>query len=138
MVLVDFGMITPDKAQSVIEKNKLRREKAKLRNESKKNKKLFFEKVESIGFDGRQDATLAVDKINEKHFTSTILEEHYVVTVEPNDYLDHFTPESERGMDIAHGLWQEIHGTKLKINWFKLNVMEQTLILDTREVQSHA
>ena len=105
VVLVDFNMITPDRTQSVIDKNKLRRKRAKLRNETKKNKKVFFEKVNGIGFDGRQDATLAIYKINKKHFTSTILEEDYVITGEPNDfYLDHFSPESGRGLDIAHGL----------------------------------
>ena len=55
VVLIDFDMITPDKTQSVIDKNKLRRERTK---------------VDSIEFDGRQDATLAVDKINEKYFAS--------------------------------------------------------------------
>ena len=52
----------------------MRRERAKSKNE-----KLFFEKVDSIGFDGGQDATLAVDKINEKHFTFKILEDKLVL-----------------------------------------------------------
>ena len=118
-VVVDFSMITSDKTQNVIDKDKLRRERAKSRNETKKMG-YFFEKVDGTGFDGGQDATLAVDKINEKHFTSTISEEHYyVVTVDSNNfYLDHFTPESERGLDIAHGLWQVIHGTKLEDKLF--------------------
>ena len=68
-VLFGFGMIILDKTQSVIDKNTLTKERAKLRNETKKNKKLFFEKVDGIEFDGQQDATLAADKINEKHFT---------------------------------------------------------------------
>ena len=41
-VLIDFVMIMPNKTQSVIDKNKLRRERAKLRNETKKNEKIFF------------------------------------------------------------------------------------------------
>ena len=65
-------MIFPDKTQSVIDKNKLIRERDKLRNEIKENEKLFFKKVDDIGFDGQQDATLAVNKINEKHITSTV------------------------------------------------------------------
>ena len=105
-VLVEFDMIAPDKTQSVIDKIYLRKERAKLRNETKKNKKRFFEKVDGIGFNGRQDATLAVDKVNKKHFTSAILEEHYVITEGPIDfYLYHFTPKSGRCLDIAYGLW---------------------------------
>ena len=66
----------------------------------------MFEKLNGIGFDGRKDATLAVNIINDKCYSSTILEEHYVVTGESNDiYLDHFEPKSGRELDIAHGLW---------------------------------
>ena len=78
-VLVDFGMIIPGETQSVIDENKLRRERAKFKNETKKNEKLFFEKIDGIGFDGRLDVTLAVDKINENHFNFKILEDKLVL-----------------------------------------------------------
>ena len=48
VILVDFDMITPDKTQSAIDKNKLRSERAKLRKETKKNEKLFLEIVQGL------------------------------------------------------------------------------------------
>ena len=51
--LVDLGVITQDKMQHFIDKNKLRREKAKSREEAQKEEKIMFGKVTGIGFDGR-------------------------------------------------------------------------------------
>ena len=49
------------------------------------------------------------------HHKSTVLEDHYVVIGEPNDfYLDHFTPATGRDIDIAHGLWQVIRESDLE------------------------
>ena len=114
-VLVDYGIITADRRQNVIDKNKLRAEIGKLRKKTKEEEKLQFKQVNGIGFDGRKDATLTVKEINHKYYKSTVLEDHYVVTGEPNDfYLDHFTPATGKGIDIAHGLWQVIQGTDLE------------------------
>ena len=43
------------------------------------------------------------------------MEDHYVVTGEPNDfYVDRFIPATGRGIDIAQGLWQVIRESDLK------------------------
>ena len=67
-------------------RNKLRRERAKLRAEAQKEENILFEKVTGIGFDGRRDAALQNCEINGKYHTSTLLEEHYVITGEPGKY----------------------------------------------------
>ncbi|KAL7631030.1 UNVERIFIED_CONTAM: hypothetical protein RMT77_018684 [Armadillidium vulgare] len=114
-VLVDFGLITRDKMQNVIDKNKLRRERNKLRKERQKEEENWFGNITGIGFDGRRDATLQISELNGKYYTSTILEDHYVITGEPGDfYLDHFSPESGKGIDIAHGIYKKVCGTELE------------------------
>ena len=114
-VLVDYGIITSEQRQNVIDKNKLQSEIVKLRKNSMKEEKTQFEKVCGIGFDGCKDATLTVEELNHKHYKSIELQDHYIVTGEPNDfYLDHFTPATGKGIDIAHGLWQVIQGTELE------------------------
>ncbi|KAB7494927.1 hypothetical protein Anas_11759, partial [Armadillidium nasatum] len=69
----------------------------------------------ALVFDGRRDATLQISEVNGKYYTSTILEDHYVITGEPGDfYLDHFSPESGKGIDIAHGIYKKVCGTELE------------------------
>ncbi|KAB7501105.1 hypothetical protein Anas_10480, partial [Armadillidium nasatum] len=81
----------------------------------RKKKKIGFGNITGIGFDGRRDATLQISELNGKYYTSTILEDHYVITGEPGDfYLDHFSPESGKGIDIAHGIYKKVCGTELE------------------------
>ena len=103
--LVNYGIITADQRENVIDKNKLRAAIIRLRKETKKDEEKQFEQVKGIGFDSRKDATLTVEETNHKLYKSVVLENHYVVTGDPNDfYLDHFTPATGRGIDIAHGV----------------------------------
>ena len=114
-VLVDYGLITSNQRQNVIDKNKLRAEIAKLRKKIKEEEKLQFEQVNGIGFDDCKDATLTIEKLNHKYYKSIVLQDHYVVTGKPNNfYLNHFTPATGKGIDIAHGLWEVIQGTTLE------------------------
>ena len=66
-VLVDYGLITSDQRQNVIDKNKLRAEIAKLRKKIKEEEKLQFEQVNGIGFDGCKDPILTIEKLNHKY-----------------------------------------------------------------------
>ena len=85
-VLVDYGVIIADQRENVIDKNKLRAAITRLRKETNKNEEKQFEQVKGIGFDGRKDATLTIEKTNHKHYKTTVLEDHYVVTEEPKDF----------------------------------------------------
>ena len=110
-----MNLITSNQRQNVIDKKKLRAEIAKLRKKIKEEEKIQFEQVSEIGFDGCKDATLTIGKLNRKYYKSVVVQDHYVVTEEPNNfYLNHFTPATGKGIDIAHGLWQVIQGTTLE------------------------
>ena len=86
MVLLKMlEFITPSDKLFVIDKNKLRRKRNKYRQEITANEDRFFEVVNSICVDGRQDATL-ISTIgeNSKTFIKTTLEENYVKVGEPD------------------------------------------------------
>ena len=103
-VLVDYGLITSNQRQNAIDKNKLRAEIATLRKKIKQEEKFQFEQVNGIEFDGCKDATITIEKLNHKYYKSIVLQDHYVVTGEPNNfYLNHFTPAPGKGIDVAHG-----------------------------------
>ena len=71
--------------------------------------------MNGIGFDGCKDATLTIEKLNHKYYKSIVLQDHYVLTREPNNfYLNHFTTAAGKDIDVAHGLWQVIQGTTLE------------------------
>ena len=67
-VLVDYGVITADQRENVIEKNKLRATITRLQKETKKDEEKQIEQVEEIGFDGRKDATFTVEETNQKYY----------------------------------------------------------------------
>ena len=67
-VLVNYGVITADQRENVIDKNKLRAAITRLRKETKKDEENKFEQVKGIGFDGRKDTTLTVEETNHKHY----------------------------------------------------------------------
>ena len=64
-----------------------------------------------IYFDGRKDKTLTRTKQKEKWYGGIILEEHYVLVIEPgSDYLTHTTPIFGKAIDIANSIFQVITG----------------------------
>ena len=67
-VLVDYGVITADQRECVIEKNKLRATITRLQKETKKDEEKQIEQVKEIGFDGRKDATFTVEETNQKYY----------------------------------------------------------------------
>ena len=73
------------------------------------DKCLQNETITSIYFDGRKDKTLTRTKQKEKWYGDIILEEHYVLVVEPgSDYLTHTTPISDKAIDITNSIFQII------------------------------
>ena len=94
---------------------KIKSRNNKISKTIKEEEKLQFEQVNGIGFDGCKDATLTIEKLNHKYYKSIVLQDHYVVTREPNNfYLNHFTTAPGKGIDVAHGLWQVIQRTNLE------------------------
>ena len=108
-VLVDFGLITKEDQSLVIVKNKIHSERSKFRKNLQIDKCQQNETIASIYFDGRNDKTLTRTKQKEKWYGDIVLEEHYVLVVEPGSYyLTHTTPLSGKAIDIANSIFQVI------------------------------
>ena len=57
----------------------------KYRKEIQDQEKELYKQTDGIFFDGKKDATLVMTEIENKHYRSTVLEEHYVVVGEPGN-----------------------------------------------------
>ena len=110
-VLDDFGLITKEDQSLVIEKNKLHRERSKFRKNLRIEKCHQNEAITNIYFDGRKVKTLTRTRQKEIWCGDIILEEHYVLVVEPSSaYLTHTTPISGKAIDRASSIFQFITG----------------------------
>lgn len=78
---------------SVIDKNKLRRERTKTRQKIIANDRIS--QVPALYFDGRKDKSLVLTKKGGKSYRQLIMEEHISLIKEPDSkYLGHITPSS--------------------------------------------
>ena len=109
--LQDAGIITPSDKLFVMDKNNLRRQRNKYRQEIRvKNK--FFELVNGIYVDGTLVLTICE---NGKTFIKTTLEEHYVMVGEPEGfYLDHFSSPNGKGKTVALHIHSAIKDAELE------------------------
>uniref|UniRef100_A0A8D8THB2 Uncharacterized protein n=1 Tax=Cacopsylla melanoneura TaxID=428564 RepID=A0A8D8THB2_9HEMI len=90
--LKDFGVITHEEKSLVVDRNKVRRERQKMRNKSQDE---VLSELVSLYFDGRKDKTLVNEKKGDKYFQSTKVEDHYVLVQEPgHTYFGHVTCDS--------------------------------------------
>ena len=70
--------------------------------------------VDSIFVDGRKDATMTMVEVNGNYHRQTVIEEHYVIAGEPNDfYFSHVMPEDETECKIAASIHSAIKDTAL-------------------------
>lgn len=66
------------------------------------------QKLQCIGFDGKQDVTL----VNVSGPRMTIKEEHYAIVSFPGDnYIDHVVPSSSKSEDVANEILSVINDT---------------------------
>lgn len=95
-VLIDFGLITVEDRNLVIDRNKIRRQREKFRKE--KTASVSFEGIEAFYFDGRKDNCIqfrndAVRKVQEEHVS---------FVQQPNSFfMGHRTIESKESLHIA-------------------------------------
>ena len=115
-VLKDVGLVTENDKKLVIDKNKLRRERQKYREDIRQNQSKFFHMINGVYVDGRKDATLITSQLdNGKSYQSMHLEEHYVMVGEPGEYyLTHFGTANGKGCSIADGIFSAIKDTELQ------------------------
>ena len=115
-VLKDVGLVTENDKKLVIDKNKLRRERQKYREDIRQNQSKFFHMINGVYVDGRKDATLTTSQLdNGKSYQSMHLEEHYVMVGEPGEYyVTHFGTADGKGCSIADGIFSAIKDTELQ------------------------
>lgn len=91
-VLKDVGIISSNDPSGVIDRSKLRRERAKVRStlqEANRNKI-----IRCMYFDGKKDTTSVIIQKEGKFYRKRQFEDHYVILSEPgSDYFGHVTCE---------------------------------------------
>lgn len=91
-VLKDVGIISSNDPSGVIDRSKLRRERAKVRStlqEGNRNKI-----IRGMYFDGKKDTTSVIIQKEGKFYRKRQIEDHYVILSEPgSDYFGHVTCE---------------------------------------------
>jgi DNA-binding protein YbaB len=110
--LIDVKAITNMNTELVIDKNKLRRERQKMRK-TLQNKQMSD--INAIYFDGKKDQTLVKVKINDRWYTEKVIEEHIVLVSEPDsEYLTHKTVASSKSVDTANAILDYIYEKNLQ------------------------
>ena len=103
--LIDFGVVSAENRTHIIDSNKVRRPRQKLRKNVRKDEVFLQNDVSAIFFDDRKDLTLLKEKVDDRWYSKTRKEDHYVLVGEPEMvYLDHITLERGTGAEIADGL----------------------------------
>ena len=110
-----FEIVTEEDKRYVVDRSKLRRVRQKYREEIRNKEQELFELVDSIFVDGRIDATMTMVEVNGNYHRQTVIEEHYVIVGEPNDfYLSHVMAEDGARYGIAASVYSAIKDTALK------------------------
>lgn len=108
-VLQDVGIISTSDMSKVIDKNKIRRERKKNREElvKKSDNELGNRIIKGLYFDGRKDVTMIQEKEGNKFYRKTVSEEHICLIEEPESrYLGHVTPKSSTSLNIKQSIFQ--------------------------------
>lgn len=114
-VLKDHGIVTDDNTALVIDRSKLRRERATHRDQIRKEEEILSDSLDGVYVDGHKDATNVILQANGKYYRRVELEEHYVVVGEPGEfYLTHVSPEDGKGKTIAQAIYTALEHTLLK------------------------
>lgn len=100
--LIDFGMIDDMDQSLIIDKNKVHRERDRLRKILHRNSKSSIGSLKGIYFDGKKDRTLDRTLNGVKLYCDTVMEEHYILVSQPGgEYLTHVTPKNGGSECIA-------------------------------------
>lgn len=103
-LLEDVGSIREDDVSSVIDRNKIRRARKRVRSEHQQDDKITLP-LQGIFFDGRKDKTMTQEEIDNVKHRRTVVEEHIVLVQEPeSQYMGHFTPASGSATAITSGI----------------------------------
>jgi hypothetical protein len=79
--LIDFGLVTSEDMSQIVDRQKVRREKAKCRTHYQETEleSLDTEKAEGLYFDGKEVETLTIEKTNGISRQKWVKQEHVVL-----------------------------------------------------------
>lgn len=101
-VLQDIGIVSQTEKSFVIDKNKLRREKEKVRVRLQERSCEAVNVPFGLYFDGRRDRTLTQAKIDGKVYRKQRTVEHISLILQPgSEYFGHVTPSSGSASSIS-------------------------------------
>lgn len=107
---MELGSLTPQNmATMTVDKSKLNRWRKTGRKQLQKKEiaEITSKPVTGIYFDGKKDPTLTNIQKGDKHYTKTIIEDHYVILEEPDSsYLGHEVPYTGHGIIISLKLFR--------------------------------
>ena len=120
-VLHDFKIIDDENLTQIIDRNKIRRERSKLRKSLSNNSP---EVIEGLYFDGRKDQTLILEHFDgsKNSYKRNELKEHYTLLQEPHStFLGHISLASGHSSNIFQSIIDFF--TEKKISLENLNVI---------------
>ena len=107
--MIDFGVVSAENRTHIIDSNIVWRARQKIRKNVKKDEVFHQDDLSAIFFDGRKDLTSLKEKVDDRWYSKTRKEDHYVLVGEPEMvYLDHSTLERGTGAEIADGLYKYV------------------------------
>ena len=118
-VLHDAGLITSNNSDLVIDKNKMRREKVKVRNyiQFRALSEAQILPLKGLYFDSRKDSTLIEEIVDTKRYTRKAKEEHLSLIEEPGSrYITHLSPSFGTGKKIAETIIGYFEGIRRDIS----------------------
>ena len=105
--LIDFGVITKEDTSAVVDRQRIRREKEKVRTEvnEREEKRISDNVIEGLYFDGKEVETLVVEKDGDVYRQKKVKQEHIVVVSQPDGkFLTHVTPEGKAAEPTTNAL----------------------------------
>ena len=96
--LIDLGIVTAEDTSAVVDRQRIRREKEKVRKEvnQREEKRISDDVIEGIYFDGKEIDTLVMKKEGDKNRQTKQKQEHIVVVSQPDGkFLTHVTPKGK-------------------------------------------
>lgn len=102
------GILDIPSSSFVIDRSKVRRERAKIRGNLHKQDATKKENLKALYFDGRIDETLYIEKTEDgKMYRRKRQEDHLSLIQEPGSkYIGHVIPPSGKALDICNAIWE--------------------------------
>ncbi|KAK5649767.1 hypothetical protein RI129_000796 [Pyrocoelia pectoralis] len=101
-VLQDVGVVSSEDTTNVIDRSKVRRARSKNRENIQQQHGFCLNNIAALYFDGKKDKTLCQEKVDNKYYRKSVVEEHISLIQEPGShYIGHVAPNSSSAKNIA-------------------------------------